>query len=88
MHEIDPKLQSLRIGTGNLIKKIERNTQKLLDFPKVLHPLYRFEEAGVSYAADLKKARVVELSAVMKDILELAETRTNAAIVETLRDVL
>ena len=39
----------------------------------------------MSYAADLKKARVVELSAVMKDILELAETRTNAAIVETLR---
>ena len=64
---------------------MERNTQKLLDFPKMLHPLYLFEEGGVSYAADLEKARVVELSAVMLDILKLAETQTNDVIVETLR---
>ena len=64
---------------------MERNTQKLLDFPKMLHPLYLFEEGGVSYAADLEKARVVELSAVMADILKLAETQTNDVIVETLR---
>lgn len=51
----------------------------------MLHQLYLFEEAGVSYAADIEKARVVELSAVMRDILKLAETQTNAAIVETLR---
>ena len=84
MHEIDAKLQSLRVRTENLIKKIERNTQKLLDFPRILHQLYLFQEAGASYAADIEKARVVELSAVMRDILKLAETQTNAAIVETL----
>ena len=50
----------------------------------MLHQLYLFEEAGVFYAADLEKARVVELSAVMADILKLAETRTSEAIVRTL----
>ena len=57
----------------------------MLDFPKMLHPLYLFEEEGVFYAADLEKARVVELSTVMVDILKLAETQMNDAIVETLR---
>ena len=57
----------------------------MLDFPKMLHQLYLFEEQGVTYAADLEKARVVELSAVMRDILNLAETQTSAAILETLR---
>ena len=56
----------------------------MLDFPKMLHQLYLFEEQGVMYAADLEKARVVELSAVMRDILDLAETQTSAAILETL----
>ena len=50
----------------------------------MLHPLYLFEEEGVFYAADLEKARVVELSTVMADILKLAETQTNEAIVQTL----
>ena len=50
----------------------------------MLHPLYLFEEEGVFYAADLEKARVVEFSTVMADILKLAETRTNEAIVQTL----
>ena len=50
----------------------------------MLHPLYLFEEEGVFYAADLEKARVVELSTVMADILKLAETQTNKAIVQTL----
>jgi len=57
----------------------------LLDFPKMLHTLYFFEEAGASYAADLEKARVVELSAAMADILKLAETQTHPSIVRTLR---
>ena len=56
----------------------------MLDFPRKLHTLYLFEEHGVLYAADIEKARVVELSTVMQDILTLAETQTNAAIVETL----
>ena len=56
----------------------------MLDFPRILHPLYLFEEQGVLYAADLEKARVVELSAVMADILKLAETQTNEAIVQIL----
>ena len=33
---------------------------------------------------DLEKARVVELSAVMVDVLKLAETQTDAAILEKL----
>lgn len=83
MHEIEAKLQSLRIEASKFIKK-RKGTQKLLDFPRMLHPLYLFEEQGVAYAADIEKARVVELSAVMRDILELAETQTNTAIVEIL----
>ena len=57
----------------------------MFDFPKMLHQLHLFEEEGVPYAADLEKARVVELSPAMLDILKLAETRTGDAIVETLR---
>ena len=41
----------------------------------MLHPLHLFEEGGVPYAADIEKARIVELSAVMVDILKLAETQ-------------
>ena len=48
----------------------------------MLHPLHLFEEDGVAYAADLEKARVVELSAVMTDILKLAETETDDTIIE------
>ena len=57
----------------------------MLDFPKTLHPLHLFEADGVLYAADIEKARVVELSAVMADILELAETQANERIVQTLK---
>ena len=56
----------------------------MLGFPKILHQLHLFKEKGVPYVADLDKARVVELSAVMMDILNLAETQTDDAIVETL----
>lgn len=56
----------------------------MLGFPKILHQLHLFEEEGVPYVADLDKARVVELSAAMMDILKLAETQTDDAIVETL----
>ena len=51
----------------------------------MLHALYFFQEAGASYVADLEKARVVELSAAMVDILKLAETQTHSGIVRTLR---
>ena len=57
----------------------------MFDFPKTLHPLHLFEADGVLYAADIEKARVVELSAVMADILELAETQANEGIVQTLK---
>ena len=57
----------------------------MFDFPKTLHPLHLFEEDGVLYAADIEKARVVEISTVMADILELAETQTNEEIVQTLK---
>ena len=56
----------------------------MLDFPKMLHQLHIFEADGDFYAADLEKARVVELSAVMMDALKLVETQTDDAIVETL----
>ena len=57
----------------------------MFDFPKTLHPLHLFEEEGTLYAADIEKARIVELSAVMVDILKLAETQTNEEIVQTLK---
>ena len=57
----------------------------MLDFPRTLHQLYLFEEAAVFYAADLEKGSVVELSAVMYDILELAEARTSEEIVKILK---
>ena len=50
----------------------------------MLHALYFFEEADALYVADLEKARVVELSAAMADILKLAETQTHTGIVRTL----
>lgn len=56
----------------------------MIGFPKILHQLHFFEEEGVPYAADLDKARVVELSTVMMDILKLAETQTDDEIAETL----
>ena len=57
----------------------------MFDSPKTLHQLHLFEENGVLYAADIEKARVVELSTVMVDILKLAETQTNEEIVQTLK---
>ena len=56
----------------------------MLGFPKMLHQLHLFQKDGVPYAADLEKARIVELSTVMVDVLKLAETQTDAAIIETL----
>ena len=56
----------------------------MFDFPRVLHRLYFFEEDGVLYAADIEKARVIEISTVMVDILKLAEERRSAEIVQTL----
>ena len=50
-----------------------------------MHQLHFFEEDGVLYAADLDKARVIEISAVMLNILELAEIQTNDSIVQTLK---
>lgn len=57
----------------------------MFDFPKTLHPFYLFEEEGIFYAADLEKVNVIELSAVMVEILDLAETQTSAMIVERLK---
>ena len=34
----------------------------MLDFPKPLHQLHIFEKDGGLYAADLDKARIVEIS--------------------------
>ena len=57
----------------------------MFDFPKTLHQLHLFEAEGVFYAADIEKARAVELSAVMVEILKLAETQTNEEIVQRLK---
>ena len=56
----------------------------MFDFPRVLHRLYLFEEEGVLYAADIEKARVIEISAVIADILKLADEQTSEEIVQTL----
>ena len=50
----------------------------------MLHQLHVFEADGNFYAADLEKARVVELSTVMMNALKLVETQTDDTIVETL----
>ncbi|RKU33062.1 hypothetical protein C6499_02055 [Candidatus Poribacteria bacterium] len=58
----------------------------MFDFPRTVHQLYLFERDAVFYAADLDKASTIELSAVMVDILKLAETQTSETIVQTLKD--
>ena len=55
------------------------------DFPKTLHQFYLFEEDSIFYAADLEKANVVELSAMMVEVLNLAETHTSEMIVQILK---
>ena len=57
----------------------------MLDFPRPLHQLHIFEKAGRLYAADLDKASLIEVSAVIVDILKLSETRTTDAITTTLK---
>jgi len=53
-------------------------------FPKTLHPLYIFEAENALYAADLEKARVVELSVVMREMLKFAESQNDIEIQQTL----
>ena len=53
-------------------------------FPKTLHPIHIFEEDEVFYVADLDKARVVELSVVMAEMLKFAETRNDQEIQQIL----
>lgn len=55
-------------------------------FPKTLHPLHIFKEGEVFYAADLEKARVVELSVVMAEMLKFAETQNDQEIQRTLEN--
>ena len=59
----------------------------MLNFPKSLHQLHIFEEEGKLYAADLDKAQLVEISAVIADILKLAETRTTEEITDALKTI-
>ena len=56
----------------------------MFNFPRTLHRLYVFEEDAVFYAADLEKAQVIEISAVMVDILKLAAGQTSEEIVQAL----
>lgn len=57
----------------------------MLDFPKPLHQLHIFEKDDGLYAADLDKAHIVEVSAVIVDILKRAETQTVEEITEILK---
>ncbi len=57
----------------------------MLDFPRSLHQLHIFEKDGGLYAADLDKAQLVEISAVIVDILKHAETQTTAEIMQVLK---
>ena len=59
----------------------------MLQFPNALHQLHFFESNGLLYAADLEKARVVEIDALMHSILKLAPTQTMASILHTLGTV-
>ncbi len=67
------------------LQTTKRLEKKVFDFPRILHPLYLFEKDAVFYAADLEKASIIELSAVMFDILKLAEEQTNEEIVQVLK---
>ena len=58
----------------------------VINFPKPLHQLHLFEQDGCLYAADLDKARIVEISLVVADILKLAETQTTEAITHALKN--
>ena len=49
-------------------------------FPKTLYPLHIFEEDEVFYAADLEKARVVELSVVMAKMLLIVDFTIKAVL--------
>lgn len=57
----------------------------MLDFPRSLHQFHVFEQDGELYAADLDKARIVEISAVISNILKLAETQTTEEITQVLK---
>ncbi|MDE0427615.1 MAG: glycosyltransferase family 4 protein [Candidatus Poribacteria bacterium] len=59
----------------------------MLNFPKSLHQLHIFEEEGKLYAADLDKAQLVEISAVVAHILKLAETQPTEAITDALKTI-
>lgn len=59
--------------------------KNMLNLPKSLHQLHIFEKDDGLYAADLDKARIVEISAVIAGILQLSETRTTAEITEALK---
>lgn len=59
----------------------------MLNFPKSLHQLHIFEEEGKLYAADLDKAQLVEISAVVAHILKLAETQTTEEITDILNTI-
>lgn len=56
----------------------------MLNFPKPLHQLHIFEKDDGLYAADLDKARLVEISPSIADILKLAATQTTEEITEIL----
>ena len=57
----------------------------MLNFPRPLHQLHIFEKDDRLYAADLDKASLIEISAVIVDILKLSGTRTTDAITTTLK---
>lgn len=81
MHPIGQGFVSLFIR-GKKKRKGEKST--LFDLPRTLHPLYLFEEGTAFYAADLEKGRVIEISAVILDILKRAETQTHEEIASVL----
>ena len=86
MHEYHSKSCFQQVNSVVLLSEQQKDeTSIMFNFPKTLHPLYLFEEEGRVYAADVEKATLVELSAVMADILKLAETHTNREIVDALK---
>ncbi len=58
----------------------------MLKFPRPLHQLHIFEQDGGLYAADLDKARLVEISSAIADILKFAETKTTEEFTQSLKE--
>ena len=57
----------------------------MLDFPKSLHQLHIFKKDGKFFVADVDKQYLVEISAVIVDLVNLAEKQSTEEITQALK---